>query len=779
MTKIIIRYQTPSNLPTAELNAAGKEHLKKAAGFADIVDQDIEFSPINPRDPFQQSYYERAEIIHEGMQLLIDSLPADDPINTNENSDKVKAAAKRVFDEFSEKIKNLPDTTDIKAYQKLLIEYLQILAVLLKHAVTLPKGSDPIKLLQKAEEWATARRPCPTICTIIPYNVAKANEAEEQNGYLVQIDEPLEPLSDDIRQAFLDTQIAPPGPLWFQLMSKAEQSILNQILNGAKTTKEVAKRIPSLPNRLSHVPGVRNFWKHSIKMVKADDSTVVWESSARRSSIISADEIEGNKKDQETARKTIAEQNLKHVIATSVADMPPALAAPKKPLILVQSLLSSGISPIALDKKIYEDKRQAIITQNDIGTVEIVDTNHAINGIGHVDRTKKSGPSGVGGRQLIKRAKAYARDIEANNPNPKQALQVQYIRSVVKEYKKLLQDRKFWDGRSREFHLASYEDLLVRLLKGDSCDSYGSCASGKDRFSQKLTSTDSDFIFLYQHGKAPNYDDANNHQECRELHALMFCSGHHQRVASANAPGSAGIVCPPRYLTSKRQQAIIECAIINGYPHPERILDNSDLLANNNNLKKIANDAKKYGVNGLTQAEEIAWGRVLLRPQPAVASSDSLQPTIAKPFSFLTNREETKTAFEELYTLNKEELQRLVFEGQDSSVQKATIEVSSKAIKITNGDIQTCCDAAERLIRLAQPQCGNSTPLTVRFTTNSEEKFNKVKRICGEHGVRVYRGEVNNGVNPGRGPGLFAPCITSPAADPTPDLTPRKSLTAS
>jgi hypothetical protein len=766
MTKIIIRHSTDLMPADNELIAAGKEQLKKASGFDNIDDNDIEFRAINHADPFQQSYCERVEIIHEGMQLLIDSLSPIDLRKTHEN---FKKAAQRVFDKVSAEIKNLPDKTNIKAYQKLLIQYVQILEVLLKNVVKLPEDVDPIKLLQDAEEWATACRPRPTICTVTRYDIAKKTEAEAQLGYLVQIDEPLAPLSEEIKQEYLNTQILPSAnhPLWFQLLPKAEQAILNQVLRGVVTKEDVALRIPSLPNRLSKVPGVRNFWQHSIRMVRADENcTVVHESSALRSSVISADEVEGNKKDQLAVRKSIADQNLRHIVSLANNHFPDI----PNTAILLQSLLSPGASfaPLKFDHELYEDKRQAVARLNEAqDEIELIDTNHPINSMGHLNRTRNSGPNGQAANQLIRRAEAFATQIEGNDPNPEQAQQALYIRSIVAEFTQLLNhNRIFSNGRSREFHGGSYENLLARRLRKDGVFSHSNCASGKDREAQEINSTDSYDIFLYQHGAAPNYENASHHQECRLLHALMFCSGHHQAVASTNAPGSAGIVCPPRYLTRARQQTIKSQAEMDGYPHPEQILDDSDLLANNNNLKKIAKQAKTYGVKDFTKAEQNALCNELFKPEPAVIP-DVIQAAHvnAQPFSLLTDIEETKNTFAEQYTLQTEEAERLVFVAQENDVQQPTVEVFSKAIKITNGDTQTCCDAAERLIRIAQSQQG-AFPLRLKFTTNSEEKFAEVQRICGNYGVAVYRGGINNGVNPGRGPGLFAP----PRAQPVPNL---------
>ena len=102
------------------------------------------------------------------------------------------------------------------------------------------------------------------------------------------------------------------------------------------------------------------------------------------------------------------------------------------------------------------------------------------------------------------------------------------------------------DKRHRQSLTSALEVIIVNCIGGTP---WIACKSGKDRTGGASAAIDAAEIFYTQHGRYPRYHDSQEERACY-LQSLktLFESGHHQAVASQNAPGAEGLVNPSTFL---------------------------------------------------------------------------------------------------------------------------------------------------------------------------------------------------------------------------------------
>ncbi len=102
------------------------------------------------------------------------------------------------------------------------------------------------------------------------------------------------------------------------------------------------------------------------------------------------------------------------------------------------------------------------------------------------------------------------------------------------------------DERHRQSLTSALEVIIVDCIGGWSCVA---CKSGKDRTGGASAAIDAAEVFYERYGRFPRFDDT---PEDRALYLqiikTLFESGHHQSVASQNAPGAEGLVNPSTFL---------------------------------------------------------------------------------------------------------------------------------------------------------------------------------------------------------------------------------------
>lgn len=114
------------------------------------------------------------------------------------------------------------------------------------------------------------------------------------------------------------------------------------------------------------------------------------------------------------------------------------------------------------------------------------------------------------------------------------------------------------DKHHRQSLVSAMEAIIINCL---GATLWVACKSGKDRTGGASAAYDAAAIFYELRGRYPRYEDADRALYLK-VYKDLFESGHHQQVASQNAPGANGLVKPnlflPDDMTLDAQQVQLE-----------------------------------------------------------------------------------------------------------------------------------------------------------------------------------------------------------------------------
>ncbi|MFV0821702.1 hypothetical protein [Legionella micdadei] len=161
------------------------------------------------------------------------------------------------------------------------------------------------------------------------------------------------------------------------------------------------------------------------------------------------------------------------------------------------------------------------------------------------------------------------------------------VAHLAADYKALLNSgygtATFLDYNGRELFLSTYEHLLS-IKTG--VKSYGSCVSGKDRKWIEICHTLAAILYRSTYGKWPSYfDKGKDRENFVKIAAEIFVWGHGYAGADKSANGCPGTKTPESYWPADIAEEIKKRL------KDPRALEISDILASNNEVSAIVNEA--------------------------------------------------------------------------------------------------------------------------------------------------------------------------------------------
>ncbi|OCH99063.1 hypothetical protein A8135_09995 [Legionella jamestowniensis] len=156
------------------------------------------------------------------------------------------------------------------------------------------------------------------------------------------------------------------------------------------------------------------------------------------------------------------------------------------------------------------------------------------------------------------------------------------LQMLVEEYHAVLNSSygtaTVFDYHGRELFLASLENLIFMKAEGKATST---CVSGKDREEIETEDIFAKELYRDQKGRWSSLkDEGHERADFVEFVATLVVSGHGDKLAGQNAPGSDGIKTPEKYWPADIAEAIRKKA-------GEHALRNSDILATNNEVGRI------------------------------------------------------------------------------------------------------------------------------------------------------------------------------------------------
>lgn len=189
--------------------------------------------------------------------------------------------------------------------------------------------------------------------------------------------------------------------------------------------------------------------------------------------------------------------------------------------------------------------------------------------LNYIEESKRSDEKNSTLRKLISELDLYGRNINSSAKKAKKEL-IKTIKDLLKKDSldknvELKQEDKFdkntvrlldalqallaipttqgvltADARHYQMLISSAEMVILNCIGGIA---WVACKSGKDRTGGALIANDAAAAFYELKGRHPRHDDnKQNRALLLELYQYFFESGHHQHVASENAPGAEGLV---------------------------------------------------------------------------------------------------------------------------------------------------------------------------------------------------------------------------------------------
>lgn len=440
------------------------------------------------------------------------------------------------------------------------------LATIVEHEYSItPKKA--LLLFDKAEEYRLLSMGRPPLVTI---------DRDETGNYQVYAEQPLPALTLDLSyEYFAIMDDRQENPSWYTAMDPIEQRMLLKVLRSepvANSPKEMQEKLVTMSSKLRSIPGTANFaMHHYLKIDKA--GKVLLHTQDLRSSIISSRDIQNQSK---ARRVEHAKENLLNVIQQGLENLSDAQktqlknGAIKIP-VLIQTLITPipGSGSVIPDVELYDDKLAAItaimsdpkidISLDGISVkdqLNIIESNYPFNKLGklytqYISSTDKSD---------------ILESICENHPDSNM------MHAALESYK------KNYDTSVSNLFRSALEQIIIEQAGGIV---HATCVSGKDRRAIEAMMKNALENYYEQNKKIP--DDPNDEEFCR-MFADIFISRHHQENAGQNAPGANGTKTPDLYVYEGLEKAI------RMQQGGSEIFDQSDELADNNNLKKLKSE---------------------------------------------------------------------------------------------------------------------------------------------------------------------------------------------
>lgn len=429
------------------------------------------------------------------------------------------------------------------------------------------KAEKALSLLDKAEEYNLLERKRPPLVTI---------DRDAKGNYQVYIEQPLPALTQNLAQeylAILDTKQN--NPSWYIAMDPIEQRLLLKVLRTepvAKNVEQMQEKLMTLSSKLRSIPGTANFSMHH-SLTLDPQGKVLFHSKDLRSSIISSRDIQNQSK---ATRIQHAKENLLNVIQQGLENLSDEQKTKLKHgeiklPVLIQTLITPipGTGSIIPDGELYEDKLAAIAAVMNDPAIDIkldgvsvkenlyvIESNYPYNKLG----------------------KLYSKYIGSTDKSEE-------LEKICKDHpdNKLMQNalthyQRSFDTSVSNLYRSALEMIIVEQAGGIV---HSTCVSGKDR--RAIEAMMKNALETYYHEKNTMPYDPNDNDFCN-IFAQIFLSRHHQENAGQNAPGANGTKTPTLYLYDGLESAIRR------QPGGSEILDESDNLADNNNIKKLKSE---------------------------------------------------------------------------------------------------------------------------------------------------------------------------------------------
>ena len=555
---------------------------------------------ISEDEKYAGHYIRRVNAVNAGVRFLLDSLMTDE---NREDLEKLKISLDTISKSCCDHLEQL-DNNDISHYQNSLVHYSKVITTML--AVTLSIDPDLlVKQLDRAEQFATANKTRPVICTI-----SRRMGLLNAHNYFVQVDQPENPFTTDtIVQLHNIKHQQQPLPKWYECLSDSDKNLMRHFLS-THDAGDFGNTVNTLSSKLRIIPTPANYGKHTLITLLTSSSNEQPQLTVHvpefRSSHVASRDISSKHKD---VRLTHAYQNLKKEIEDAIAvaterhklEAGEGIANQNKNIvipILYQTLITPLKEPdSSLDKDRLAAASAIIEELNEFNgrtlrqgepnlSFALITSNHALNYGKYALPTTSWSTADSSTAESIDLL-LYL--MKAKYPDPHD-----YRHELLATLES--NTMKLWSIESyRELYLSSLEQFVISECGGISI---GSCVSGKDRKAVEIAHTDALKIFFNLYKTIPplvaeNEKDRADMAAFAEIFAEIYCTKHQMAIADLNAPGSFGIKTPAMYLPNHLQEAIaLWYAAQSSYnaaaysaTQGKNLLKESDIMASNNEVK--------------------------------------------------------------------------------------------------------------------------------------------------------------------------------------------------
>lgn len=372
-------------------------------------------------------------------------------------------------------------------------------------------------------------------------------------------------------------------PQWYWVLSEMQQAFLTFVL---RTANNIEEAFSSLSSRHRTLPLPANLGYHELIRIQSDTMKSLY---GKRyfSAHLGSRDAEEEHYPQEVKKRHI-DSNLDKIASYSEKDQLIFLQTLISPIFAIDSFseaaksvlpesfseAAKGLLPkLPPDLSLYHLLRAAINRSERSSLIH--HTNHPQNVAKRVYYTQSDDPDSL---RLIDACTRFSEFVPG-------------LEDLINDYKDVLNSpwlsASFQDYDGRELYLSSLEQLMILSLGGFS---YGSCVSAKDRKSCELIHTDAMIYYKELYGTWPKFGYPKTGDERKNFVAIFvefYISRNRHALAALNAPGSAGIKTPHRYLPNDICEAI-RCRL-----GDRACLANDDKLASDNEVKCICPSVEK------------------------------------------------------------------------------------------------------------------------------------------------------------------------------------------